>query len=196
MFSLSPVEFRQSAISGRGVFAKRAFEPGEIVVAYAPKQTRLRVDDPAAGAAAESKLTLLSEGFVLVPDTRVPGGWLCNHSCNPNAAIFSSGEGRIQCTRRIARGDEVTIFYGWVTESQAGRDPCACGADNCRGFINFDVTPADASRVAIIEAELTTTDDALRQRLDAYGEYLRTIGQEHVTLAIATTLARIRARNS
>ena len=28
-FSLSPVQFRDSAIEGRGVFARRRFEPGE-----------------------------------------------------------------------------------------------------------------------------------------------------------------------
>src|SRR6476661_4035639 len=103
MFSLSPVEYRNSPIAGRGVFARRRFEPGDVVVPYAPKQRRLDVDDPEAIAASETKLTLLSERrWVIVPDTSVPGGWLCNHSCNPNAAIYSSGEGRIQCLRAIA----------------------------------------------------------------------------------------------
>src|SRR5687767_1766750 len=118
MFSLSPVEFRDSGIAGRGVFARKRFDPGDLVVAYAPKQRRLAADDPEAVAGAETRLTLLSEGsFVIVPDTSVPGGWLCNHSCGPNAAIYSDGAGRIQCVRPIAPGDEVTIFYGWVTEN-------------------------------------------------------------------------------
>ena len=116
MFSLSPVEFRNQSIAGRGVFARRRFEPGDVIVPYAPKQRRVDVGDPEAVAAAETKLTLLSEKWsVIIPDTSVPGGWLCNHSCNPNAAIFSNGEGRIQCTREISPGEEVTIFYGWVS---------------------------------------------------------------------------------
>src|SRR4029077_823592 len=107
MFRLSPVEFRDSRIAGRGVFARRRFQPGDVVVAYAPKQRRVDAKDPEAIAAAETRLTLLSEErLVIIPDTSVPGGWLCNHSCDPNAAIFSDREGRIECTRPIAPGDE------------------------------------------------------------------------------------------
>ncbi|MGD0526808.1 MAG: SET domain-containing protein, partial [Polyangiaceae bacterium] len=97
MFSLSPVLFRNSAIGGRGVFARRPFEPGDVVVPYAPKQRRVPAGSPAAAAASQTKLTLLSGDQVIVPDTTVPGGWLCNHSCDPNATLYASGEGRIQC---------------------------------------------------------------------------------------------------
>jgi len=36
-FSLAPVEYREHSIAGRGVFAKRRFKPGEVIVPYAPK---------------------------------------------------------------------------------------------------------------------------------------------------------------
>ena len=145
MFSASPVQFRDQSIAGRGVFARKRFEPGDLIVPYAPKQRRLAADEPEARAAADTKLTLLSDGaWVIVPDTSVPGGWLCNHSCDPNAALYSSGEGRIQCLRPIEPGQEVTIFYGWVTLNEPGRDPCLCGSAACRGSINFDVSDADA----------------------------------------------------
>ena len=102
MFSLTrpAVEFRQSSIAGRGVIAKRAFAPGEVIVPYAPVQRRLAVNHPDAVAAAASKVTLLADGgnVVVIPDTRTPGGWLCNHSCHPNATLFTSGAGRIQCS--------------------------------------------------------------------------------------------------
>jgi hypothetical protein len=129
---------------------------------------------------------------VIIPDEAVPGGWLCNHSCNPNAAIFSDGAGRIQCTRPIATGDEVTIFYGWVTMNEAGRDPCLCGSPTCLGFINFDVTDEDAERVEIRDSVLVTTDDVLRLKLAEYGTFLRSIGQEQVQGTVATTLARMK----
>jgi hypothetical protein len=193
MFSLSPVEFRDSGIAGRGVFARKRFDPGDLVVAYAPTQRRIAADDPEASAAAESRLTLLSEGsFVIIPDTSVPGGWLCNHSCNPNAAIYSDGAGRIQCIRPIAPGDEVTIFYGWVTENDPGRDPCRCGSRRCRGFINFDISSEEARQMD----DDTPTGDTFRRRLVEYGEFLRSIEQEQVEETIATVLARIRARLS
>jgi hypothetical protein len=194
MFSLAPVEFRDSAIAGRGVFAKRRFEPGDVVVPYAPRQHRVDARDPEAVAAAESKLTLLSGDRVIIPDTTVPGGWLCNHSCDPNAALFSSGAGRIQCTRAIAPGDEVTIFYGWVTHNEPERDPCLCGAPSCRGFINFDLSDADAAHAMVVQGGRVELDDFLRRKFAEYGRYLTSIGQEQALEVVATTLVRIKLR--
>jgi histone-lysine N-methyltransferase SETD1 len=205
MFSLAPVEFRDSPIAGRGVFARRTFRPGDVVVPYAPRQRRVDARDPEAVRAAETKLTLLSEGkWVIIPDTTVPGGWLCNHSCDPNAAIYSDGPGRIQCTRAIAPGDEVTIFYGWVSRNEPRRDPCLCGAARCRGFINFDVSDEDAAHLTVVEEEdvrsgtppkkRVVMDDVLGARLAEYGEFLRSIGQEQVQEVIASTLVRMKLR--
>jgi hypothetical protein len=195
MFSLSPVEYRMSAIAGRGVFARRRFEPGDVVVPYAPRQRKVDVKSPEAVSAADTKLTLLSEQrWVIIPDTSVPGGWLCNHSCHPNAAIFSDGEGRIQATRSIARREEVTIFYGWVSHNEPYRDPCRCGAPGCRGFINFDIGDEDAAQARILPDNTVELDDVLRERLAEYGEFLQSIGQEQVREAIAATLVRIKLR--
>ena len=191
VFSLSPVQFRESKIAGRGVFARRRFAPGEVVVAYAPRQRKVQVGDPEATAAAETKLTLLSEGWaVIIPDTSVPGGWLCNHSCRPNADIYSDGEGRIQCTRPIAPGEEVTLFYGWVSQNQPERDPCRCGSAACRGWINFDLSDADAEHFERDGA----AGAALAHRLAEYGDYLRSIGQEQVLDTIAAKLAEMKSR--
>lgn len=187
MFSASPVQYRDESIAGRGVFARKRFEPGEVVVAYAPRQRRVDVNDPEADRAAETKLTLLSDdGTVIIPDTSVPGGWLCNHSCAPNAAIYSSGEGRIRCLRTILPGEEVTIFYGWVSENEPGRDPCRCGAAGCRGSINFDLSDAEAAHFG----RDTPEGEAVRRRLDEYSAFLRAIGQEQV---IATVAEHLRA---
>lgn len=194
MFSLAKpaVEFRQSSIAGRGVIAKRAFVPGEVIVAYAPAQRRLAADHPDAEAAASSKITLLADNgtAVVIPDTRTPGGWLCNHSCNPNATLFTSGAGRIQCTRPIEAGDEVTIFYGWVSHNEPARDPCLCGEPECRGFINFDLSDDDVASVTITGGRIQSTSASFRQRLDEYGSFLESIGQEHVRSVIANALSR------
>lgn len=195
MFSLSPVEFRDSPIAGRGVFARRRFEKGETIVAYAPRQRRVDVRDPEALAAAERKLTLLSEGrCVIIPDTSVPGGWLCNHSCDPNAAIFSDGAGRIQCTRPVSPGDEVTVFYGWVSHNEPRRDPCRCGSPRCRGFINFDISDDDAEHARIVDGNQVVMDEVLQRRISEYVAFLHSIGQEQVQEVIATTLVRAKMR--
>jgi hypothetical protein len=195
MFSLSPVEFRDSPIAGRGVFARRQFEKGETIVAYAPRQRRVDARDPEALAAAEQKLTLLSEGrSVIIPDTSVPGGWLCNHSCDPNAAIFSDGAGRIQCSRPVTPGEEVTVFYGWVSHNEPQRDPCRCGSPRCRGFINFDISDDDAAHASIVDGTQVVMDDVLQRRISEYVAFLHSIGQEQVQEVIATTLVRVKMR--
>jgi hypothetical protein len=191
MFSLSLVDYRNSPIAGRGVFARKPFAPGDVIAPYAPKQRKVDADSAEAIAAADTKLTLLSERvFVIIPDTSVPGGWLTNHSCDPNAALYSSGEGRIQCLRPIAPGEEVTIFYGWVTENEPGRDPCRCGSATCRGTINFDVTDDDARA---LETD-TDAGAALRERLSDYAQYVHSIGQEQVIATLEQTLTAMRAR--
>jgi len=191
LFSLAPVQFRDSPIEGRGVFARRRFAPGDVITPYAPKQRRLGIDDPEATAASATKFTLVSEGsWVIVPDTSVPGGWLCNHSCQPNAAIYSDGAGRIQCLRDIQPGQEVTIFYGWVTINERERDPCRCGSVQCRGFINFDLSDDDARHCE----HDTPEGRAFRERFQAYADYLVSIEQEQVLDGIAARLAGLRAR--
>ena len=189
MFSASPVQYREQSLAGRGVFARKRFEPGELIVPFAPKQRRLPKDAPEVPALADTKITLLSEDeWVIVPDMTVPGGWLCNHSCNPNATLYSSGEGRVRCRRPIAPGEEVTVFYGWVTMNDPGRDPCLCGSPDCRGNISFDVSDADARDL----------DDegprgvAVRARFEEYGQYLASIGQEQVLETIADALSTLR----
>ncbi len=195
MFSLLPVEFRDKSIAGRGVFAKRHFEPGEVIVAYAPRQRRVESSHPDAVAAARTKVTLLSDdGFVIIPDTRVPGGWLCNHSCEPNAALYATGSGRIQCARAISPGEEVTIFYGWVSHNEPSRDPCRCGSPRCRGFINFDLSDEDIDATRLVDHRLVTTEGRLRERLMAYDDYLFSIGQEQVSETILDALVRIKRR--
>jgi hypothetical protein len=196
MFSLSPVLFRDSLIEGRGVFARRRFEPGEVVVPYAPRQKKVGAESAEAAAASATRLTLLSGDRVIVPDTRVPGGWLCNHSCDPNATLYAAGEGRIQCLRAIAPGEEVTIFYGWVTENDPRRDPCRCGSPRCRGFINFDLTDAEAEHVEVLDGPRVVFGEAIHARFTEYGEFLQSIGQEQVKEAIASAFVRMKLRLS
>ena len=66
-----------------------------------------------------------------------------------------------------------------------------CGEPQCRAeFINFDVTAADARHVAVRDGQARDDrDDALRARLEEYGAFLRSIGQEQVMRTIANVLA-------
>jgi SET domain-containing protein len=189
-FTLAKIAFRESVIEGRGVFALKRFEKGDKVVDYAPEQRRVDVWSEESRLATQTKLSLLSDdGTVIIPDTSVPGGWLCNHSCRPNASIHSKGTGRIECIRTIIPGDEVTIFYGWVTRNQPGRDPCRCGSRNCRGFVNFDVSD-DEARNAQSD---TPEGERFRKKLADHFEFLRQIGQEQAIGNVEHTLGRMRS---
>lgn len=171
------------------MFAIRRFDPGDTIVEYAPQQRRVDVWSEESRLAAQTKLTLLSDdGTVIIPDLSVPGGWLCNHSCFPNASIHSRGQGRIECLRTIVPGQEVTIFYGWVTRNQPERDPCLCGNANCRGFINFDISDAEARNS---EAD-TPEGERFRKKLADYFEFLRQIGQEQAKGNVMHTLSQMR----
>jgi hypothetical protein len=193
MFSLLPVEFRTSSIEGRGVFARRPLKPRDLVVAYAPRQRKVDAAHPDAVAAAQTKLSLrATDGSVIIPDTRVPGGWLCNHSCAPNAAIYASGTGRIQATRAIAAGEEVTVFYGWVSHNDPQRDPCRCGSPQCRGFINFDVSDKDIDSARILEGGGVAAGGRFRDRLLEYDEYLHAIEQDQVHETVVETVVRLK----
>jgi len=43
MFSLSPVQFRNSPIAGRGVFSRTRFEPGEVIVRQGERTDRFYI---------------------------------------------------------------------------------------------------------------------------------------------------------
>jgi hypothetical protein len=92
--------------------------------------------------------------------------------------------------RSIAPGEEVTIFYGWVTENQPERDPCRCGSSNCRGSINFDLSDTDAEHCERQSAQGV----AFRERFQAYADYLVSIEQEQVLDSIGARLSQMRAR--
>src|SRR5262249_24958013 len=103
-------------------------------------------------------------------------------------------EARIQCTRRIAAGEEVSVFYGWVTQNEPERDPCRCSSANCRGVIKFDVSDDEGDRIDIRNGALVTTDRAVHERLAEYAEYLQSIAQEQVQETIASTIATMKRR--
>jgi hypothetical protein len=76
--------------------------------------------------------------FDMVDQTR----WM-NHSCEPNviveAGVTRAGTGwaQLQALRDIAAGEELFFDYALPVEL---KEPCACGAARCRGWIVEDTT--------------------------------------------------------
>ncbi len=63
-------------------------------------------------------------------------GEFFNHSCNPNAGF--RGTQQLVAMKAIAAGERVTFDYATCMTCDFGNMPCACGEDECRGFISGD----------------------------------------------------------
>lgn len=111
---------------GRGVFATRAIEAGEIVLTgwghRSPRRTR--------------------HTFQVDHDTHVviPGPIeLINHSCEPNCGVLlRRGVERLEihALRRIEPGEALSTDYAtFEYEIQFLDGPCLCGTPSCRGRI-------------------------------------------------------------
>jgi uncharacterized protein len=113
---------------GRGVFAARTIEPGELVWDYAGDEKWIKDIAP----------ELWQYCFQVDYDRYVvpkegSAGWFMNHSCAPNCVIM--GRTRIVALRRIDSREEVTFDYstnvGWDGFSME----CKCGTKACRKVV-------------------------------------------------------------
>ncbi len=134
---------------GRGVFAKRRFERGEVI----GEIRGTVIDDPEYGSDYCMRF-----GDALIIEPASPFRYV-NHSCEPNCALVcfigwdeeTAAHRRKLCLRSLASigpGEQLTIDYAW---SAASAMPCECGSPNCRGWIVAQNELADA--VALFDFE-------------------------------------------
>ena len=119
------VVIRDSPIHGRGVFATRRIEAGEVIIDGA----REILSDEAVNALPPDERPFLSvvngRNILMKPPSR-----FVNHSCSPNARGTDRGDVAI---RAIEAGEEVTVDY--VDEVPGLTMECNCRAPNCRGLL-------------------------------------------------------------
>jgi len=123
---MDDVVVHDSPIHGRGVFAARRFQPGDVVI----DGCREVLSDEAVKALPPGERVFLEvidgENILMRPPAR-----FVNHSCNPNARGTSRHDVAI---RVIEAGEEVTVDY--AAEHVTGvRLECNCKALNCRGWL-------------------------------------------------------------
>ena len=123
-----------SPIHGRGVFAARRIEAGEIIIAGC----REVLTDQAVNALPPEETVFLSviggQHILMKPPAR-----FVNHSCNPTARGTDRHDIAI---RVIEAGEEVTVDY--MAEQVPGpRLECNCKAPNCRRSI---IVPASSEQ--------------------------------------------------
>jgi SET domain-containing protein len=122
---------RSSPIHGRGVFAARRIQRGEVTIDWTPCSEVL-TDEQVQALPVEEQM------FVSIIDGRhilfKPPARFVNHSCNPNARAV---EGHDIALRTIEEGEEITIDYVVEQALELGLRAlqCNCGAPNCRGVL-------------------------------------------------------------
>lgn len=134
----------QSAIHGRGVYARATIPDGTRVIEY----TGERITKPEAGRREAQRLIRQQNGgdasvyvFNLNRRHDLDGrsrrnvARLINHSCAPNCRTETiRGRVWIIARREIPAGEELTFDYGF-SFTEWRRHPCRCGGSRCPGFI-------------------------------------------------------------
>lgn len=131
----STVDVRPSPIEGLGLFAWRAFRPGEVI------RTVNIVRETTAEAPLRPELGE-RQGHCDYPDGRIvrsgPPDCHLNHSCDPNAWIPYTAAGcEIVARCAVQVGEEITCDY---SINLTGGDAWSrrCGAAPCRGTVVGD----------------------------------------------------------
>lgn len=131
-----------SPVHGMGLFARRTFYTGEIVLVR--EERLLTPEEPldAEKGEVEQHCALLEGGRLVY--LGYPARFV-NHSCDPNCFLrYDRGVGHIVALRPIRPHEEIATHYG-VDRSGAAALECRCGSERCIGMIpgSFFELPLD-----------------------------------------------------
>jgi SET domain-containing protein len=152
-----PIEVRESALHGQGVFATRRISKGTRVIEYLGE----RVSHAEADRRYEGKDAHDAHTFLFIVDSRtvidagVDGNdaRFVNHACAPNCeSVIENRRVFIDAIRTIQPGEELTYDYQIQREASDPPDvdaifACRCGATSCRGSMLWPPRRAKAARL-------------------------------------------------
>lgn len=120
-------EVKESTIHGRGVFAKRGFQSGDVVLRW---DISVRISKDKVGDVSEEDKHFLvpfdSTNYII---NQEPARFV-NHSCSSNTEVVDFCD---VATRPIEKGEEITSNYrGYSSVSFF----CSCGSANCQNVID------------------------------------------------------------
>ena len=140
---LRDVEVRPAGAKGLGVFARRAFDEGELVF----RRRHALVTDGAGvqQLSDDDRMHVCQLGVDRFGLVAPPGAYL-NHSCDPSAMRHGVV---VFAWRPIAAGDEITLDYR-VNALGGDSWPCACGAPTCTGTVVGDFFAMDPDRQELL----------------------------------------------
>ena len=126
---------RDSAIQGRGVFAREPIAPGERVMEFGGEL--LSRAEAFSGRYRENSIWSVAPDRYLALPVADPAESLdefLNHSCDANTWLIDAVT--ISARRPIRAGEEITLDQGtWNFEYEeytSANVPCSCGASACR----------------------------------------------------------------
>ncbi len=131
-------EIRNTKRKGRGVFAKKDISKGAVIGDYIGKIIR-----PQDAMIDEENFYLMyyHDHAVISPNLEKPGVHLLNHSCVPNAFLYTyKGHTLAFALEKISKGEELTIPYLLAPKDEFC-EPCPhicrCGNLQCSGTMHL-----------------------------------------------------------
>lgn len=122
------VVVKKSLIQGKGVYAIRNINKGEVILEIddshmVKKRTKL------TNKQLEYDCDFLANGKIVImqlPEKHI------NHSCNPNSFVKTiNGIRKVLAMREIKKDEEITYDYT-INSFNEGAFKCNCGSKNCR----------------------------------------------------------------
>lgn len=126
----APVQVRPSGIEGRGVFATRPFDTGEVILRIAHNSVvNSEAEIPEEWQNRWHWIDNLPDGRLLLMDE--PERYI-NASCDPTAYTrFTGNDCDVVARRPLKPGDEITTDYMISTHNEPEWE-CRCGTPRCR----------------------------------------------------------------
>ena len=132
-------EVKESKKKGRGVFAKKDIDAGTIIGDYLGK---IVSDEDEAKENEGFYEMYYTDDTSIWPDPKSEGIHLINHSCEPNAFMYTyQGHTLYFATRKIFAGEEITVSYCLNPiddDCEPCKDICHCGSEICTGTMHLN----------------------------------------------------------
>jgi uncharacterized protein len=127
---------RPSPIHGRGLFASRHIDAGDVVMRLGGELINdASVRDLVARGERYDGISIAEDVNLCIRPADWPGRF-GNHSCDPNVWLTARTD---LCARRyINEGEEIVSDYATYTVASDWEMVCSCGSVQCRGVVTGD----------------------------------------------------------
>jgi SET domain-containing protein len=123
-FENNDILVKPSKIDGFGVFAKRDFTAGEVVLTWNPVRSLSETEILNTSLEEKKYISRLGNGTYVI--IGIPGRYV-NHSCDPNT---KSEQGKDVAIKDITKGEEITADYR--KEGALADFTCKCESKDCK----------------------------------------------------------------